>query len=706
MLIKRLLIFGPLLLLFILLQSYFWVPTYEEQTRGNPERLEEYITASSGDASLLNPILSSDSASSEIENKVFEGLLDRDRDLSLRGRLAKSWDLSEVAFMYVAPDTSDQESSLQRARSVLRRIRRARQKAEELEAGLRSSLENIRHLEVEKPRQFSQEVSLKGLKEPVAARVSAPARIKLRLGRVDQKLFSRLWSVLGEDLSQAWNPEAYVQADSGLTAEQKKRLAAKLLPATEHNPVIVFHLRSGVRFHDGHPLDAGDVKFTYQALTNPDNLSPRIADFEPIKRVEILDRLTVKVVYGQLYSPALASWSMGILPEHLLNEPALRREARERGRDPEKFSLRDSRFNRNPVGCGPFQFVSWESGQQIVLHRFEDYWEGAPNYKRYVFRIIPDTLTQEMEFYAGTLDSYSVQPHQVERLKNDERYQSFSGTSFGYTYIGYNLRRKPFDDVRVRRALSLAIDVGQIIEYVLYGQGEPITGPFVKQTDYYNHSVSPIGFDPEAALDLLSKAGWSRNEAGWLEKDGKRLQFTLITNTGNDIRKAILAIVQDAWREIGVDVRTDTLEWSVFIQERVNKLDFDAIVLGWVMGIEPDLYQIWHSSQTDPYELNFVGFQNERADELILNIRREYDKQQQVEYCHRLHEIIAGQQPYTFLYVGKWTAVLDKRIVIKEVDEEGEVVYKKITPTPTGDYTFYFNKWVKLPEAPDFASGR
>ena len=311
-----------------------------------------------------------------------------------------------------------------------------------------------------------------------------------------------------------------------------------------------------------------------------------------------------------------------------------------------------------------------------------------------------------MELYAGTLDSYSVQPHERERLKNDERYQSFSGTSFGYTYIGYNLRRKPFDDVRVRRALSLAIDVGQIIEYVLYGQGEPITGPFVKQTDYYNHSVSPIGFDPEAALDLLSKAGWSRNEAGWLEKDGKRLQFTLITNTGNDIRKAILAIVQDAWREIGVDVRTDTLEWSVFIQERVNKLDFDAIVLGWVMGIEPDLYQIWHSSQTDPYELNFVGFQNERADELILNIRREYDKQQQVEYCHRLHEIIAGQQPYTFLYVGKWTAVLDKRIVIKEVDEEGEVVYKKITPTPTGDYTFYFNKWVKLPEAPDFASGR
>jgi ABC-type transport system substrate-binding protein len=706
MLIKRLLIFGPLLLLVLLLQSYFWVPTYEEQTRGNPERLREYITASSGDASLLNPILSSDSASSEIENKVFEGLLDRDRDLSLRGRLAKSWDISEVAFVYVAPASRGAESSLERARSVLQRIEQARRQANELEPEVRSSLENIRELEIEPPRSFSRRVRLKGREQPVEARVRAPARIRLHLGEVDQELFTRLWSVLGEDLSRGWQPAPRVQSQADLTQEETGRLVSKVLPATEHNPVIVFHLRPGVRFHDGHPFDAGDVKFTYEALTDPDNLSPRIADFEPIKRVEILDRLTVKMVYGQLYSPALASWSIGLLPEHLLNDEALRREATERGRDPEEFTMRDSRFNRNPVGCGPFRFVRWDSGQQIELHRFKDYWEGAPNYKRFIFRIIPDTLTQEMEFYAGTLDSYSVQPHQVERLQSDERFQSFSGTSFGYTYIGYNLRREPFDDVRVRRALSLAIDVDQIIEYVLYGQGEPITGPFVKQTDYYNDAVSPMGYDPEAALDLLREAGWERNDSGWLEKGGQKLQFTLITNTGNDIRKAVLAIVQDAWREIGVDVRTDTLEWSVFIQERVNKLDFDAIVLGWVMGIEPDLYQIWHSSQTDPYELNFVGFANDQADQLILDIRREYDHEQQVAACHRLHEIIARQQPYTFLYVGKWTAVLDKRIVIKEVDEDGEVVYKKITPTPTGDYTFYFNKWVKLPEAPEFASGR
>jgi len=144
------------------------------------------------------------------------------------------------------------------------------------------------------------------------------------------------------------------------------------------------------------------------------------------------------------------------------------------------------------------------------------------------------------------------------------------------------------------------------------------------------------------------------------------------------------------------------LEWSVFIQERVFKGDFDAVVLGWQMGIEPDLYQIWHSSQTHPYQLNFVGFKNEAADDLIIRIRREYDHQKQVALCHKLHEIIAREQPYTFLYVSKWTAVLDKRIVIRERDKVGHIVYKKITPTKTGDYTFYFNEWIKLPEVPNF----
>jgi len=250
----------------------------------------------------------------------------------------------------------------------------------------------------------------------------------------------------------------------------------------------------------------------------------------------------------------------------------------------------------------------------------------------------------------------------------------------------------------------MAIDANKIIRYVLYNQGERITGPFAKQTDYYNHAIKPVPYDPQGALRLLAEAGWKRNQEGWLEKDGQRFQFTLITNSGNDIRKAILAIAQDAWKQIGIDVRTDLLEWSVFIQERVHKLDFDAMVLGWSMDIDQDLYQILHSSQTGPLQLNFVGFKNQKADELIVKIRQEYNYDTQGEYSHQLHEIIASEQPYTFLYVGKWTAILDKRIVIKDVDEAGHIIYKKITPTKTGNYSLYFNRWIKLAKMPELTS--
>ena len=703
---KRILILAPLVLTLILIQSYFWVPTYEQQARGNPNRLNEYINSSIGDATILNPILSAETASSEIEGRVFEGLIDRDEDLRFRGRLATSWKINEEAFFYVNETAVVGGLGQPAAQQIIDLLENSKKKQDLSPQKLKKTLDNIKSISLVPQRTYTVD---RIKKDPQASKnaaqikitATAPARIKLVLEMVDQDLFANLTHLLGENYFASFRAEKYLSADPPVDSELLSFYAGELLPAIEHNPIIEFNLRKNVAFHDGHIFDAHDVKFTYDAIMNPKNLSPRIADYEPVKEVQVVDPLTVRIVYKRLYSPAIGTWAMGILPEHLLNADALRKEALGLGKDPETFSMRQSAFSRHPIGCGPFVFREWKSDQFIILDRFDGYWEGPPNYKKYVFRIIPDLLTQEMEFYAGTIDSYGVQPHQVKRLKEDPRFQSFSGPSFGYTYIGYNQRRPPFNDRRVRQALSMAIDLNKIIKFVIYNQGEPITGPFVKQTDYYNHSVKPVAYDPQGALRLLAEAGWKPNAEGWLERNGQRLQFTLITNSGNDIRKAILAIAQDSWKQIGIDVRTDLLEWSVFIQERVNKLDFDALVLGWSMGIDPDLYQIWHSSQTGPHQLNFVGFKNKEADDLIVKIRQEYDHDRQVQSCHRLHEIIAHEQPYTFLYVGRWTAILDKRIVIRESDDSGNAVYKKITPTKTGNYTFYFNKWIKLAEVPE-----
>jgi ABC-type transport system substrate-binding protein len=708
MTIRRILIGAPIVLILFLLQSYFWVPTYEQQTKGNPQRLNEYLIASIGDASILNPILSADSASSEINAVVFEGLIDYDEELRFRGRLANSWEIYEEAFFYVNEKAYIPGVGKADAPELVALLKRLKATDMLANAEMKASFDNIMDISIIPAREFvvtkhEKEEKQDQEEKEVKITVTAPTRIKLVLNEVDQDLFQNLSGILGQNYFSAFDGRGYLRIDQDIEPMKRAEYAREILPATEHNPVVVFKLRPNVRFHDGHVFDAHDVKFTYEAIMEPKNLSPRISDYEPVKKVEVVDPLTVRIVYKRLYSPALGTWSMGILPEHLLNNEALKAEAIARGKDPAQYTMRQSSFNRHPIGCGPFVFQEWKSDQYIILDRFDAYWEGAPNYRRYVYRIIPDPLTQEMEFYAGTVDSYNVQPHQVERLKHDPTYQNFSGLSLGYAYIGYNMRREPFNDRKVRKALGMAIDVDKIIKYVLYGQGEHITGPFAKQTDYYNHRIKPIPYDPAGALKLLAEAGWRRNKEGWLEKDGKQLQFTLITNSGNDQRRDILAIAQDAWKQIGIDVRTDVLEWAVFIQERVDKADFDAVILGWQMGIEPDLYQIWHSSQTNPYQLNFVGFTDPQADDLIIKIRQEYDHERQVAYCHQLHEIIAREQPYSFLYVRKWTAVLDKRIVIQETDAEGDVFYKKITPTKTGNYTFHFNKWIKLPEAPVFS---
>ena len=150
---------------------------------------------------------------------------------------------------------------------------------------------------------------------------------------------------------------------------------------------------------------------------------------------------------------------------------------------------------------------------------------------------------------------------------------------------------------------------------------------------------------------------------------------------------------------------TQVFEWAVFLKDFINTGSFDAVVLGWSMGIDPDLYQIFHSSQAGPQQLNFAGYTNPEADDLIVRIRQEYDHDQQRALAHRLHHVIAEDQPYTFLYVGLATQVLDKKIVLVEHEPDGDERYEKIHPTKSGSISFYFNKWRKLDRlelTPDF----
>jgi len=684
---KRLMLVVPVAVVAVLLQAYLWVPTYERQATGNPDRLVRFIDAGIGDAAILNPILNADTASANIVDHCFDGLLDTDEELRLRGRLATGWTITERAAF---PLPAGVEFAA--LRTTLQR---------ELGKDLVAvELRPAQRVEATVPAAAPE-----GAPQPVT--VDRPPYIALALARVVPDLFARVEPLLPAAALETIDRLGRLHAGPEVTKEALAVHLDEVLPLRQEQPVIELQLRPGVKFHDGHPFTAADVVFTWRAIMDPRNLSPRTSDFEPIADIEVVDPLRVRVVYKRLFSPAIDAWSMGILPEHLLNREALEREARARGLEAEKvaaFGMRDSDFNRHPVGTGAFRFVAWESDEQIRLQRNDDYWDGPPEYREYIYRVLPDNFIQELEFRAGTIDSYGAEPHQVARYKEDPEYQPFSRLGTGYTYIGYNLRKPLFQDVRVRRALGMAIDVETIIRYLLYGEGEPVTGPYPKGTNWYDPDTPALPYDPAGAEALLEEAGWHRGPDGIRVKDGQRLAFALITNNGNAQRKAIGTIAQDAWRKIGVECQFQLFEWAVFLKDFINTGEFDACVLGWSMGRDFDLFQLWHSSQTGPQQLNFVGYKSAEADALIERLRREYDEAEQIRLAHRLHRRIAEDAPYTFLFAPRGTTVLDRKIVLVERRPDGSEVYHKIKPVKSGAIGFYFNRWRKLPHVPQFAA--
>ena len=433
-------------------------------------------------------------------------------------------------------------------------------------------------------------------------------------------------------------------------------------------PEITFFLRKGVRWHDGKAFTAEDVRFTYERIMDEKTNTVRRSSYELVKTAEVLDPYTFRVTYKQPFSPGLESWGMGIIPKHLL----------------EKEDINTTSFNRNPIGTGPFHFVEWVSDEKIVVEANPNYFEGKPNLDRIVYRIIPETALNEMEIMTRGIDYSSVYPYEYRRMNEVPFLTIYSQPSLGYTYIGYNLKDPLFQDKRVRQALTLAINREEIVQYVLYGLGAVATGPFPNHLWYCNPNVKPLLYDPPKARQILSEAGWKdTNGDGILDRDGKPFKFTLITNSGNDTRRDVGVLVQRQLREIGIDVTFELYEWSVFLKNFVNAKHFDACVLGWSLSVDPDAYEIWHSSQIER-GFNFISYQNPEVDRLWEEGRKEYDVEKRKRIYWRIHEIIADDQPYTFLYVPLGMAALQKKFQILGRDAAGKEVLRPIEMEKAG----------------------
>jgi ABC-type transport system substrate-binding protein len=638
-----------------------------------------------GEPSTLNPIQQADSASAQVFSTMFNGLLKYDENLEIVGDLAKSWTLSQTTTV-VFRDSASSAAALRLVESWRPEWTRWTLEAARIdgnflllsftEPGLTASQEIFDRL----PKDALQPlVTLR-----VTVRENARGVLENFLKAHPAARVVRDWVESGAVFELTAAPDVRPLLEAWLAANGGGEVAEAGPVAFLAEPLVVFTLRDRVRWHDGAPFTSRDVAFTYRAIMDDASASPRKPDFDLIRSVETPGLRTVRVTYRKPYSPALSSWMISILPAHILE-----------GR-PQSWWAEN--FNRAPVGTGPFKFGAWKTNEFIRVVRNPMYF-GAPGpwLDAIVFRFLPDQLSLRLAFETRQVDFWSAEPWAVTAFEKDRRFTVFSSPSSSYTYIGWNLKRPLFQDERVRRALAHAVDVPSMVKFILYGHGIQSTGIFTPQMWFFNPRVTPYIHDPEKSKALLDEAGWVPGPDGIRVKDGKRFSFTLITNNGNEIRRDIATLVQDGLKAIGVEVHVELYEWAVFLKDHVNRGDFDAIVLGWSLGSDYDQFQIWHSSQTNPEQLNVVGYKNPEVDRLLEDIRQEYNREKIIAMAGRLQETIYLDQPYLFLYVPQGTSAMwNDAYRICRPDGKGGWIESPVEMTKAG--WSYWSDWFYRPE--------
>ena len=447
---------------------------------------------------------------------------------------------------------------------------------------------------------------------------------------------------------------------------------------------LTWKLRRDVKWHDGHPFTAEDVLFTYQAMINPKTPTAYKEDFLAVKSVEAPDPYTVRITYAKPLAKAVQSWSMWMLPKHLL------------GKYVADGQLKESPENSRPVGTGPYRFQEWKSGEKVVLVANNDYYEGRPYLSRIVYRVIPNQGTIFLELKAKGVDLASLTAIQYARQTEypafRKAYRKYRYPSSAYTYFGFNLKDPRFADRRVRQAFAHAINKQELIEGVLMGLAREATGPIRPGTWAYTDKVAHYEYSPEKAKALLAEAGYKDNGDGIVrDKDGKPFSFTIRTNQGNEERKKVAEIIQQRLAAIGVHTEIQVIEWASFIKEFIKKKRFEAIVLGWGVGTDPDQYGVWHSSQTGPDQLNQISYVNPEVDKLLEDGRASCHQDERVKYYHRFQEILAEDQPLVFLYFRDSLPVVSSRV-------------QGIHPAPSGIF-YNFTEWYVPRQLQRYTSG-
>ncbi len=393
----------------------------------------------------------------------------------------------------------------------------------------------------------------------------------------------------------------------------------------EDGKVLKLKLREGVLFHNGEEFKAVDVKYTLDnALVSPD-----VAHIVgPIESVVIDSDYEVTITLEYSFAPILAHLSHTAIS--ILNEKAVTEAGDAYGLDV-------------VVGTGPYQFVSWTVGDRIELTRFDDYWDGVGATENITFRSIPEDSSRFLELESGGIDiAYAIAPSDIERAESTEGIELVRSANFSNSYVGFNTQKEPFDNVKVRQAINLALDIETIVEVVYYGAGSVATGPIGQKVWGYNGDVDSYGYDVEAAKALLAEAGYP---------DG--FSTTIWTND-NAQRIMIAEIVQNQLREIGIEVAVEKLEWATYL-DGTSAGQHEMFILGWVAVTgDPDyaMYACFHSD-THGASGNRTFYANDKVDELLDLARSTADQDEREAAYKEVQEIVVEEAPWIFTWEGE-----------------------------------------------------
>lgn len=414
----------------------------------------------------------------------------------------------------------------------------------------------------------------------------------------------------------------------GLTAHNGENevvpALAKSWEFDEASCTYTFHLEEGVRWHDGEPFTAEDVKFTIEAIMDPENGSENAPNYEDVEEIKVVDETTVAFRLAAPNVAFLDYMTMAVLPKHLL----------------EGENMQEADFFRAPVGTGPYELESWDTGQAIVLVKNDAYFRGAPHIDRVIFKIVTDDNAKALQMESKEVDLALLTPKAAQSFADRAGYVCYDMETSDYRGILFNFQNEFWQKNRdIIPAVCYAIDRQAIIDAVLLGQGMPAYGP-LQRNRYNNENVEQYAYNPQKAREVLEAAGCVMGEDGFYERDGEKLSFVISVGAGDQVRIDMAQAAAQQISQIGIECKVE-------IPTRIDWESQMAYLIGWGSPFDADdhTYKVFGTDKG----ANYSGYSNEAVDRYLTQARQSDDPKVRAEAYDRFQEELAKDPAYAFI---------------------------------------------------------